>query len=581
MSNLVRCCALGLVSAAVLVPASALGQSGPLGSFAQVGQRIQAGQVRAAAPAATQPGSVKPLSVEEAVRLALEQNLTLQVQRLDPQLQDLTTEEVKTAWTPTVSSTVLSQSSTNPVSSFLSGATDKLINDRFDFSVQADQNLPWGGGSYDVQWNNIRGKSNSVFDSPNPALSSNIVGTFTQPLLRNFKIDSTRQQLLISKKNREMTDVQLKQTVLVTVRAVKSAYWDLAFAIGNLKVQQQSLDIARESLRNNKTRVSIGTMAPIDIIEAEAEVARNEESVIVAEAEITRSEDALRQLIFDPKVSDVWNTHLELTDSPVFEAQDVNVDAAVKTALERRTDIANVRKSLEASDINIRYFKNQTLPDLSVQAGYGLTGQGGTLYQFSDTFPPVPTSVVTIPYSEVLSHMVSNDFHNWSVAVTVGYPLGKSSGGGGARQGEGVVQPDRVAAPQPRTVGDAAGARNRADVEHQPQAGGSDPGVTGARRAAAGGGTEEVPGRHVHEFPGHPGPARPGVGQKRGTPGGPRLQPVDRGFRDRAGGAAERRRHRPGDGFRARGRHQVGPAVVPRRGGPGLDGGDILPVCRS
>ena len=117
------------------------------------------------------------------------------------------------------------------------------------------------------------------------------------------------------------------------------------------------------------------------------------------------------------------------------------MDAAVKTALERRTDIANMRKSLEATNINIRYFKNQTLPDLNVQAGYGMTGQGGTLYDFSDTFPPVPQSVVNIPYSEVLSRMLSNDFPNWSVAVTVGYPLGQEHRGGGPRAREGVLQP--------------------------------------------------------------------------------------------------------------------------------------------
>jgi outer membrane protein len=411
MTDFVRRCAIGLTLAALVHPATASAQTPPAG---QSGGRP--------------PGQAKimPLSIDDAVRLALEQNLTLQVQRLDPQMQDLFTEAVKTAWTPTLNSSFGNQSATNPVSSFFSGASDKLVNDRFSFAVEALQYLPWGG-NYDVQWTNVRNKTNSVYDSPNPALSANVIGRYTQPLLRNFKIDSTRQQLLISKKNREMTDVQLKQTVLVTVRAVKSAYWDLAYAIGNLKVQQQSLDIARESLRNNKARVGIGTMAPIDIIEAEAEVARNEEAVIVAEAEITRSEDTLRQLIFDPKVSDVWNTPLELTDQPTFAAQDVSVDAAVQTALERRTDIINLRKSLEAADINIRYFKNQTLPDLNVQGGYGLTGQGGTLYQFSDNFPPVPVSVVSIPYSDVLSRMVSNDFHNWSLAVTVGYPLGKST----------------------------------------------------------------------------------------------------------------------------------------------------------
>jgi outer membrane protein len=269
MSDTVRRCLLGLVLTAFLLPPSAFGQSGQSGLV-----------LPPAAVAPAQPeGTLKRLSIDEAVALALEQNLNLQVQRLDPQLQDLTIDQVKSAWTPAVSSTLGTQSATSPAGSFLSGATDQLVNDRLNFSVQANQFLPWGG-NYNVTWLNNKIKSNSVFDIPNPALGSNLGGSYTQPLLRNFKIDSTRQQLLISKKNREMTDVQLRQSVLTTVRLVKNGYWNLAYAIENLKVQQQSLDIARESLRNNKSRVAIGTMAPIDIIEAEAEVARNEEAEI-------------------------------------------------------------------------------------------------------------------------------------------------------------------------------------------------------------------------------------------------------------------------------------------------------------
>jgi outer membrane protein len=411
MSDTVRRCAVGLMCAVFLVPAFASGQSG------------QTGQPSTASAGA---GMVRRLSVDEAVRLALEQNLALQVQRLDPQIQDLNIAQVRTAWTPVVSSTISNSSSTSPVTSFLSGATDQLVNSQLGVSVQANQLLPTGG-NYNVTWNNTRGKSNSVFSSPNPSLTTGLNASFTQPLLRNFKIDGTRQQLLISKKNREMTDVQLRQTVLTTIRSVKSAYWDLAYAVENLKVQQQSLDIARESLRNNKSRVNIGTMAPIDIIEAEAEVARNEESVIVAEADITRAEDALRQLIYDPKAPDFWTMTFELTDPPVFRAQEVDVDAAVKNALDKRTDIVNMRKTLEASDINIRYFKNQILPDLNVQASYGLAAQGGTVINFNDAFPPVPTSVVDIGYGTVLSNMLTNDFHNWSLAVTVGYPIGRSN----------------------------------------------------------------------------------------------------------------------------------------------------------
>jgi outer membrane protein len=395
----------GLLLVALLAPVSVFGQ---------------------AAPGSGQSAAVRRLSVDEAVQLALEQNLNLQVQRLDPQLQDLGMAQIRSAWTPTLSSTISNSSATSPISNVFAGASNQLTNKSFGANFGVNQLLPWGG-NYSVSWNNSRGKSNSIYDTPNPFLQSKLSALVTQPLLRNFTIDGTRQQLLISEKNREMTDIQLRQAVLTTTRSVKSAYWDLAYAIGNLKVQQQSLDIARQSLQDNKSRVAIGTMAPIDIIEAQAEVARNEESVIVAEAQITRAEDALRQLIFDPKNPGFWNTTFELTEQPAFKAQDVDVTAAVQNALSKRTDLEQQRKSLEATDVNIRYFRNQTLPDLNVQAGYGVTGQGGTQFEYGSGFPPAILSSATTSYGSVLSKMLGSDFPNWSFAVTVGYPIGRSS----------------------------------------------------------------------------------------------------------------------------------------------------------
>jgi outer membrane protein len=398
-----------LLIAALILPASLFAQDAPPGASGGQG------------------GPVRRLSMDDAVALALEQNLNLQVQRLDPQVQDLSLAQVRTAWTPTFNTTVVNSSSTSPITNVFAGAANQLTNQNFRANFGVSQLVPWGG-NYSVSWNNSRGKSNSIYDSPNPFLQSNLNALYTQPLLRNFKIDGTRAQLLITEKNREMSDVQLRQAILITTRAVKSAYWDLAYAVGNLKVQQQSLDIARQSLADNKSRVNIGTMAPIDIIEAQAEVARNEEAVIVAEAQITRAEDTLRALIFDPKNGDFWSTRFELTEQPAFKAQVVDVDAAVKNALSRRTDLEQQRKNLEATDINIRYYHNQTLPDLNVQAGYGLTGQGGTVFDFDQTtWPPVLRSSSTTAYTSLLSRMLGNDFHNWSLAVTVGYPIGRSN----------------------------------------------------------------------------------------------------------------------------------------------------------
>ena len=162
-----------------------------------------------------------------------------------------------------------------------------------------------------------------------PQLTSNIAATYTQPLLRNFKIDGVRQQLLVSQKNREIADTQLQQSIANTVRNVRNAYYDLMYAIGNLNVQRQSLELAQQSLKDNRARVEIGTMAPLDIVQAEAEVATREEAVILAEAAIERQQDAVRALVFNPKSPDFWTARIEPTDPVTFQPTAVDIDGAV------------------------------------------------------------------------------------------------------------------------------------------------------------------------------------------------------------------------------------------------------------
>jgi outer membrane protein TolC len=377
--------------------------------------------------AAGQAGPVRQLSINDAIQLALEQNLGLRIQRFEPQIADESIVQVKTSWAPVLTSSVSNDNSTSPVGSFLSGAVGKLTNHTTSASVGASQQLPWYGGSYSVAWNNTRSKSNSSFSSPNPAVRSNIAFNFTQPLLRNFKTDAVRQQLELSKLTRETSDVTLRQAIVITQRNVRYAYWNLAYANASLAVQRQSLDLARESLKNNRARVEVGTMAPIDIIQAEAEVASREQGVIVAESQVAQAEDNLRTLIFDPSSPGFWNIRLELTDKPDFQTATIDLDGAVKNALERRTDLVQAKNSLRMSDVNIGYYQNQLLPDVSVQASYGVAGQGGTEIQFGGGFPPVAIGKGSIGYGNVLSQMFTNDFPTWSVGLSFSYPLGKST----------------------------------------------------------------------------------------------------------------------------------------------------------
>jgi outer membrane protein TolC len=380
-------------------------------------------------------GPVRKLSLDEAVQLALEQNLDVQVERINPQLQDFAIEAVRTAWTPNIGGSMNYNNTASVPDNLFAGAQDTLSTTQLFGDVSFNQLLPTGT-SYSVGWDASRRVTNNIFSNFNPRLFSNLTFSVAQPLLQGFKVDGTRTQLLIQQKNREISDVQLRQQIVTTVRQVRNQYWSLVGARFNLIVAQASLDLARQTLRDNRTRVEVGTMAPIDIVQAEAEVARNEEAAIVAAAAIDQNEDTLRALIFDPKVPDFWTMDLELTEAPPqpSAAGDVDIETAVKNALEKRTDIIQLRKQVEASDINIKFYKNQTLPNVTALVDYGSQALGGVQVlrgpsQNPDNpFEPGPViGEVERGFGSVQGDLFGFDFPRWVVGVQVSYPLGKSN----------------------------------------------------------------------------------------------------------------------------------------------------------
>ena len=380
-------------------------------------------------PPAQIQGQVRRLSIDEAVALALEQNVDLQVDRIDPQIQDYGISIAKSGWTPIFFSTVTTRSQTNPPQDVFGGNQTAITNENLNSVAGIQQALPFGGGTYTANWNSGRLTSNNIFSSFNPQLSSSVALSYTQPLLRNFTIDSTRQQVLVSRKNREISDVQLQQSIAVTTRNVKNAYWDLVFANNNLAVQRQSLELAQRSFRDNRARVEIGTMAPLDIVQAEAEVAQREEGVILAEAAIARAEDRLRALIAHPADQpEFWNTRLEPSDPPTFQPVSVNIDVAVRNALAARTDLVATRKQIEANDISIRYFRNQSLPDVNAIVNYSAIGLAGTQFEFGQGFPPPVERQTQRGFSTALSDAFQSDFPTWSVQLQINYPIGQSNG---------------------------------------------------------------------------------------------------------------------------------------------------------
>jgi len=389
--------------------------------------------VHAQTTAATPPaqGPVRRMSIDDAVATAIEQNLDLQVQRFNPQIQDANSAQFEAAYTPTFTSTFALVDQTQPPSSFLSGNTNQITNGRSTFDFGLTQQTPWYGGSYRIDFNNGRTTTNNIFTNFDPQLTSNLTLNYTQPLLRNFKIDGSRQQLLISQKNKEISDVQLQQSVYGTVRQVRNAYYDLMYAIGNLNVQRQSLELARQSLKDNRARVEIGTMAPLDIVQAEAEVATREESVILAEAAIDRAQDTLRTLVFNPSAPDFWTLQIEPTEAVTFQPAVIDVNSAITTALGQRTDVVAARKNLEINDVNIRYFDGQSKPDLNASLTYGAQAIGGVALlrgrpgEGEIVGPIIGTAERS--YWDTLGTTFAGDFPGWTLQFDLSYPLGGSA----------------------------------------------------------------------------------------------------------------------------------------------------------
>jgi HAE1 family hydrophobic/amphiphilic exporter-1 len=435
------------VSAQAAVPGPEAFVSSAVGGAARGRIGLLAAAQQAAAgqpPASAQPGSVQQpapaadgrpvrrLTSDEAVKLAIENNLGVQISRLDPQIEDLNVAAARSAWTPAFTSLFQNNSIQRPSANIFTGSQEaNFKQDTFTSNFGVTQNLPWGG-IYDVGWDSSRSSSNNPGNTWKPQLNSTLSFNYQQSLMRGWSIDNTRQQVSVSQINREIADVGLRQTVTSTTRTVRNAYWNLAYAVASLGVQQQSLELAQQSLRDTRARVEIGTTPPIDIVEAESEVAAREEAVIVAQAQIATAEDTLRALVFDPSMPDFWTIRIEPTDLPPFQPLNVDTDAAVRNALQRRTDLQQTKSSMEATQINIRFFRNQTLPDVQANVNYGLSALGGTRLTSTGGIPGIPvdptepTGPLQKSYASVLSDLLGLNSPSWTAALNISYPIGTS-----------------------------------------------------------------------------------------------------------------------------------------------------------
>jgi len=409
---------VGAAVLALAIPATLAGQVPP----AQ--RQPDTYTVGQALPPVDSGKTLLPITLEQAVARALEHNLDIQSARLDPEIQGLALDVARGAFTPTLSTTYGYNSATTQSTSQLDGGA-RISNERQTFNGSIQQQLPWLGGRLTTNFNNSRTETDNAFTTRNPSYNSTFSFNYTQPLLAGLKIDNQRAAVETSRLQVEITDLQVQAQIANITHDVRQAYWALRSAIEQIEIQQRSLAQARLLLVQDSARVRAGRMVELDLLQAEAQVASAEQSLLNAEIQWRNQEFALKRLLLagtdDPLLAQTLNP----TDQPAPIAQEVDLQGAVQTALRERADIRQQRQQREITEVNLDVTKSNALPDLNLTAGYSLQGVGGDLYDRSG-LGGEPVLVAPGGYNDALLALRDRDAPTWNVQLQASYPIGRN-----------------------------------------------------------------------------------------------------------------------------------------------------------
>jgi outer membrane protein TolC len=392
-------------------PAPQPGATGP-----QVPEATDQYQVGAAVPEGTPGSDLLNLTLEQATDIALERNLDLRAARLNPQGVDYQLQAARAAFNPQFGGTYSYRDAAQPNNNPLEERS-RLNNIGQTFNVNMSQSLPWHGGRLTANFNNNRQSTNSSLTILNPSYSSGLQFNYTQPLLAGFKIDNARNQLRTLSVQRQIADIQLLTTIENTKASVRTAYWTLRQAIEQIEIQRRSLELAQRLYQDNRTKVEIGTLAPIETLTSETQVANAEQALLNAQIGWRTAELNLKRLLADGPEDPLYQATINPIERPELSVQSVDIPSAIRTALDQRTDLTQARRNLEISQLNLDITANSTKPQLDLSAGYNASGQGGARLD-RDTGERLPGG-----YRDAVSQVVGLDLPTWNVQFNFTYPL--------------------------------------------------------------------------------------------------------------------------------------------------------------
>lgn len=401
-----------------------------------------------------------PLSLSEAIQKALEANNTIEISRGDVRFQETRVRGLLGIYDPvfTVSPNFTQNSTTG------SAATH-------DFRLNSNiaQFIRPGGGNYQVFFNNFRTEnafsqaqvSSGAISTGSSAIHSSVLGVnYTQPLLRNFGIDSKRQNLKIAKKRLEQTDTDFRKQAIETITLAERTYWDLVFALRDQQNRVANINLARENLRLIEAKILAGAAAPLERAEVATELANREADLIIATQQVSITENSLKQLLLRDSISAEWAQSYVPTDVPVVGLEPLSLEGAIRDAMDNRFELRRLKLEREINTIDVQYFKNQVKPQIDLNSTFSLDGISrsgtntgittnlftteGDLLLFNainqtraflntSTLPPIINRQIVVPpspsflfggFNRSLANMFRSDAPNYSIGLTISFPFG-------------------------------------------------------------------------------------------------------------------------------------------------------------
>ncbi|NJM53997.1 MAG: TolC family protein [Blastocatellia bacterium] len=369
----------------------------------------------------TDPSQTQSLSLNDAIRKALENNNSIEVARNDVRFAETQLRSLQGIYDPVITVSPTYSNNVQPQPSTLGGADLSGVTRSNGFTVDSSFNkiLKQGGGSYNVFFNNSRNSTSSTFSQLNPTYNTNLGVQYTQPLFRNRGIDGTRRQIKIQRKRLEQSDADFRRQTIEVISQVQRAYWDLVFALRDQQNRTANLNLSKENLRRVEAAIAAGKSAPLERAEVSTELANRESDVLVATQQVSIAENTLKTLLIKEPTSNEWNQAWVPTDAPVFSTDPINVSDAIKDAVDNRPELRRLRLQREINSIDIDYFKNQLKPRIDLTSSFTLIGLAGTSRGANGSIPPQFNG----GYGQSLSNLFKTDTRQFTIGATISIPF--------------------------------------------------------------------------------------------------------------------------------------------------------------